>query len=128
MTDTLDTILNALQDQEKALSAKVIELKMAESELARVRAAISALDVNSIGKEQSDTYDKKASWTEKIKFILRLKTRATVADMIEYIASQEPEIDTDGIKNTIMSTAWRLSDINEIKVKKVENNKNLYYI
>lgn len=127
MSNAIETIFLSLLEEEKLLAAKVVELKLAEDDLTRVRAAIKALD-GKVSFTVEDEYAKLVSWPEKIKYILKIKNKATIADIVNFILTREPNLSEEELKNTITSTAWRLSTkTEEIKVRSLDG-KNQYYL
>jgi hypothetical protein len=125
MEQSTDSILNALVNKAQELERRVKSLQDLQNELARVRSAIAAL--TSSAPEQLKIYEPRASYFEKIRYILSHSPGIAAIDIINYIYNREPERGRNSIYNAVAVTISRMKADDQVRASK-NNGKAIYYL
>lgn len=133
MTETSE-IIDALIAKEKELTAKVRDLKNAESELSKVQAALKALSVN-ISTDtkhngeipKSIFYRTAWTWKEKIKYAVTLHGEMGLKEISEFIHKTEPSLNYQTIYNSVAVNVGEMVKKKALGSKE-GSGKKIYFI
>lgn len=135
-----EEILKALIAKEQELVVQVNQLKDAENELIKIKAAIKALspDYKSEFKftiiptntpfAGGESYNPGATWKEKIKYVVKVKGHAGIKAISDFISEKEPHLDAKKVYGSVaVNVGDMVNNQNTLKAKSM-GGKNEYFI